>query len=110
MKMIIALVLFAFIGMSNVQAQSPNVDTVNKENVSEIDMLTQKLNLTPEQIVHISKTIKAFKSTEDRLKAGGLSPADKQEELAKLAKRKDGNMQTFLTKEQYANYQKFKTQ
>ncbi|AWH75429.1 hypothetical protein DCS32_15030 [Dokdonia sp. Dokd-P16] len=104
MKIIIALVLFAFVGISNVQAQSPSLSAVNKEKVSEIDMLTQKLNLSSEQVANISKTIKAFKSTEDRLRAGGLSAADKQEELAKLAKRKDGNMQTFLTKEQYAIY------
>lgn len=106
MKIIIAVVLFAFVGMSSVQAQSPSVNTVNTEKVSEIDMLTQKLNLSPEQVANISKTIKAFKSTEDRLRAGGLSAADKKEELAKLAKRKDGNMQTFLTKEQYAAYLK----
>lgn len=106
MKIIIAIVFFAFVGISNIQAQSPSTNTASKVQVSEIDMLTQKLNLTQEQVANISKTIKGFKSTEDRLRAGGLSPADKQEELAKLAKRKDGNMQTFLTKEQYATYQK----
>jgi hypothetical protein len=110
MKIIIALVLFAFVGISNVQAQSPSISTTNTEKVSEIDMLKQKLNLSSEQVANISKTIKAFKSTEDRLRAGGLSAADKKEELAKLVKRKDGNMQTFLTKEQYAIYSSLKKQ
>lgn len=106
MKSIITLAIVAFLGISTVQAQKIEGNTIKKEQVSQIDMLAQKLNLTVEQKANIAKTLTAFKATEDRIKAGSLSAADKQTQLSKLATRKNGNMQTFLTEDQYAMYQK----
>lgn len=106
MKSIVTLAIVAFLGMTTVQAQKAEVNEVQKEQVSQIDMLAQKLNLTAEQKANVAKTLTSFKATEDRIKAGTLSAADKQTELSKLAARKDGNMQTFLTEDQYAMYTK----
>ncbi len=106
MKSIVTLAIIAFLGITTVQAQDKMAAPTQKEQVSQIDMLAQKLNLTVEQKANVAKTLTAFKATEDRIKAGSLSAVQKQTELSKLAARKNENIQTYLTEDQYAQYQK----
>lgn len=110
MKTIYIIACVAILGFSNVQAQTTRDTQVQKEKLSHIDMLTQKLNLTSDQKADIAKTLKAFKATENRLKAGVLNATDKEEELTKLAKRRDQSIETYLTKEQYVMYERLTRQ
>ena len=106
MKSIVTLAIVAFLGMTTVQAQKVANAPVQKEQVSQIDMLAQKLILTAEQKANVAKTLTGFKATEDRLKASNMNATDKQAALDKVASRKNGNLKTYLTDEQYAMYVK----
>ncbi len=110
MKSIITLAIVAFLGMTTVQAQKVANAPVQKEQVSQIDMLAQQLNLTAEQKANVAKTLTGFKATEDRLKASNMNATDKQAALDKVASRKEGNIKKYLSPEQFAMYKKLTEQ
>lgn len=110
MKPFILLLFVAFLSIPVAQAQEIAQTSVKKATVAQIDMLAQKLKLSVTQKREVAKTLNAFKATEDRLKASAMSQEDKNAALAKVASRKENNLQTYLSDEQFALYKKLTVQ
>lgn len=110
MKLIILLFFISFLSISTIQAQTLAQKPVKEAAIPTIDVLAQKLQLSVAQKKDVAKTLNAFKATEDRLKASAMSKAEKEAALAKVAARRESNLQTFLSEEQFAMYKKLTVQ
>lgn len=110
MKSIILLFLISFLSISTLQAQTLAQKPAKEAAIPTIDMLAQKLQLSVAQKKDVAKTLSAFKVTEDRLKASAMSKVDKDAALAKVTARKESNLQTYLSEEQFAMYKKLTAQ
>lgn len=106
MKSFIILLVAIFLSIPAVQAQQTTQTPTKTEQPSTIDMLAKKLNLSVTQKRDVAKTLTSFKATEDRLNASTMTQGDKDVALAKLAARKNSNIETYLSEEQFAQYKK----
>jgi nitrate/nitrite-specific signal transduction histidine kinase len=105
MKSFIALALFCLMTVGTAQAQKLQSKPALKiEQAASMDMLAKKLGLTVEQKANVAKTITAFEQTKSRIQASTLSEADKSKKLASIDSRMKGNLKTYLSEDQYAQY------
>lgn len=109
MKSFIALALFCSVAVGTVQAQAVNqLSSQKTEQSSQIDALSTQLGLTVEQKANVGKTLTAFKKTIDRLNKSAMSEADKAAKIDAVTTRMNSNLQTYMSEEQYAKYEKIK--
>lgn len=109
MKSFIALALFCFVAVGTVQAQAVNqLSSQKTEQTSQIDALSTQLGLTVQQKADVEKTLTSFKSTIDRINKSTMSAADKATKIEAVTNRMNSNLQTYMSKEQYAKYEKIK--
>lgn len=109
MKKIIAIVALCFLGLGVAEAQvslqkSSPVKSVAQSGV--VEMLTQKLNLTPQQVASITKIMGVFAESRKTVQQStGMTSELKAEKLKKINDREDANMKNILDEAQYAKFQ-----
>lgn len=108
MKKIIAIVALCFLGLGVTQAQvstqKPSAKSALQTGV--VEMLTQKLNLSPQQVSSITKIMGVFaQSRKTVTESTGMTADLKAEKLKKINDREDLNMKNILDETQYAKFQ-----
>ncbi|MFC4635740.1 hypothetical protein ACFO3O_17655 [Dokdonia ponticola] len=108
MKKIIAIVALCFLGLGVAQAQVSLQKSTTKSAVQSgvVEMLTQKLNLSPQQVASITKIMGVFAESRKTIQQStGMTPEVKAEKLKKINDREDMNMKNILDDTQYAKFQ-----
>ncbi|WP_299765071.1 hypothetical protein [uncultured Dokdonia sp.] len=108
MKKIIAIVALCFLGLGVAQAQvstqTPSAKSALQTGV--VEMLTQKLNLSPQQVSSITKIMGVFAQSRKTItESTGMTADLKAEKLKKINDREDLNMKNILDETQYAKFQ-----
>lgn len=108
MKKIIAIVALCFLGLGVAQAQVSLQKSPVKSalQTGAVEMLTQKLNLSPQQVASITKIMGVFADSRKTVsESTGMTAAVKAEKLKKINDREDLNMKNILDEAQYAKFQ-----
>ncbi len=108
MKKIIAIVALCFLGLGVAQAQVSLQKSTVKSAVQSgvVEMLTQKLNLSSQQVASITKIMGVFAESRKTVQQStGMTPELKAEKLKKINDREDLNMKNILDDTQYAKFQ-----
>ncbi len=107
MKKIIAIIALCFLGLGVAQAQvstkAPSAKSALQSGA--IEMLTQKLNLSPQQVASVTKIMGVFAQSRKTIsESTGMTAAVKAEKLKKVNDREDLNMKNILNETQYAKF------
>ena len=109
MKKLIAIVALCFLGLGVAQAQ---VSLQKKSPVKSalqsgaVEMLTQKLNLSSQQVASITKIMGVFADSRKTVtESTGMTAEVKAAKLKKINDREDMNMKNILDDTQYAKFQ-----
>ncbi|WP_299682772.1 hypothetical protein [uncultured Dokdonia sp.] len=108
MKKIIAIVALCFLGLGVAQAQvsAQKVPVKSSLQTGVVEMLTQKLNLSPQQVASVTKIMGVFaQSRKTVTESTGMTADLKAEKLKKINDREDSNMKNILDETQYAKFQ-----
>lgn len=107
MKKIIAIIALCFLGLGVAQAQvskqAPSAKSALQSGA--IEMLTQKLNLSPQQVASVTKIMGVFAQSRKTIsESTGMNATAKAEKLKKVNDREDLNMKNILDETQYAKF------
>lgn len=108
MKKIIAIVALCFLGLGVAQAQvsSQKAPVKSALQTGVVEMLTQKLNLSSQQVASVTKIMGVFAQSRKTIsQSSGMSAEAKAEKLKKINDREDLNMKNILDETQYAKFQ-----
>lgn len=108
MKKITAIIALCFLGLGVAQAQVSLQKSTPKSTVQSgvVEMLTQKLTLSTQQVTSITKIMGVFAESRKTVQEStGMTPEVKAEKLKKINDREDLNMKNILDDAQYVKFQ-----
>lgn len=108
MKTVKNIVLVAGLLLSVNYAVAQNNDPISQQAINETEMLTQKLNLTPEQNERVSAVVYGILNKNEGIKGSDYAQDVKNQIYSENAHAKDQMLKEILTEAQFEEYLKIK--